>query len=119
VMIAPSVDPAQGTVEVRLTMPQPPSFLLPDMTVSVNIETGRKLAAWVLPEGAVEDLGSALPWVGVVRQGRLERQPVQVGLRAHDYVEILDGLTEADTVVIGSGALDVGSRVRVEDPSRS
>jgi len=118
-MIAPSVDPAQGTIEVRLSVPRAPDFLRPDMTVSVNMETGRKLAAWVLSEGAVEDIGTGRPWVGVVRQGRLERQPVEVGLRAAGYVEILDGLTEADTAVAGAGSLAVGSRIRVDDSARN
>jgi HlyD family secretion protein len=118
VMIAPSVDPTQGTIEVRLSVPESPAFLLPDMTVSVNIETGRKLGAWVLAEEAVEGLGSSDPWVAVVRQGRLERLPVRVGLRAEGYVEILEGVAEADTVVIGAAGLDVGSRIRVADPDR-
>lgn len=36
--IAPVVDPAQGTVEVRFAVPKPPLYLRPDMTVSINIE---------------------------------------------------------------------------------
>ena len=44
------------------------------MTVSVNIETGRKSGATVLPEDAVQGLGTSRPWVGVVQNGRLARQ---------------------------------------------
>jgi HlyD family secretion protein len=116
-MIAPSVDPTQGTIEVRLAVEDAPDFLLPEMTISVNLETGRKLDASVLPEGTVQGLGSSEPWVGVVRDGRLERQPVEVGLRAGAYVEILDGITAQDTVVTDLGSLAVGSRVRVVDPT--
>jgi HlyD family secretion protein len=116
-LIAPSVDPTQGTIEVRLSVPSPPSFLLPDMTVSVNIETGRKAGAWVISESAVEGLGTEDPWVGVVRQGRVERQPVEVGLRAVGHVEIVAGIAEDDTVVVGAAGVGIGSRVRVEDPN--
>ncbi|HKJ92523.1 MAG TPA: efflux RND transporter periplasmic adaptor subunit, partial [Longimicrobiales bacterium] len=52
-LIAPAVDPTQGTVEVRLAVDGPPGYLRPDMTVSVNIEAGRSAGAWVLPEQAV------------------------------------------------------------------
>lgn len=116
VLIAPSIDPTQGTIEVRLSVPNPPSFLLPDMTVSVNIETGRKAGAWVIREDAVEGLGTEDPWVGVVRQGRVDRQPVEVGLRAVGYVEILAGIAEDDVVVVGAGGVGIGSRVRADDP---
>ncbi|MDH3208067.1 MAG: efflux RND transporter periplasmic adaptor subunit, partial [Gemmatimonadota bacterium] len=115
-LIAPSVDPTQGTIEVRLMVPNPPSFLLPDMTVSVNIETGRKGGAWVMREGAVEGLGTNDPWVGVVREGRVERQSVEVGLRAVGYVEILAGIAEDDMVVEGAAGVGIGSRVRADDP---
>jgi HlyD family secretion protein len=116
-MIAPSVDPTQGTIEVRLTVPEPPDFLLPDMTVSVNLETGRKNGATVLPETAVQGLGTDQPWVGVVREGRLERQPVQVGLRAGEYVEILEGARDDDVLVSSPTATSIGSRVRLTEPA--
>ncbi len=42
--IAPAVDLSRGTVEVKLDVPDPPPFLRPDMTVSVNVEVGRDRA---------------------------------------------------------------------------
>lgn len=116
-LIAPAVDPTQGTIEVRLQVPDPPDFLLPDMTVSVNLETGKKAGARVLPETAVQGLGTDEPWVGVVREGRLERQPIDVGLRAGAYVEVIAGVDDG-SIVVASPDLDaIGSRVRVTNPS--
>lgn len=115
-MIAPAVDPTQGTIEVRLEVPDPPDFLLPGMTVSVNLETGRTPGATVLPETAVQGLGTDQPWIGVVREGRMDRQPVDVGLRAGAYVEILHGAVSDDVIVADPTATSTGDRVRVANP---
>lgn len=112
-LVAPSVDAAQGTVEVRLLVEEPPPFLLPDMTLSVNIEVGRRDGAAVLPEEVVRGLGTLEPWVAVVDDGRLARRDVEVGLRAGAWVEILSGLEEGDAVVPAAGSPELGARVRV------
>jgi HlyD family secretion protein len=112
-LVAPSVDAAQGTVEVRLLVDDPPPYLLPDMTLSVNIEAGQRPGAAVLPESAVRGLGTPAPWVAVVRDGRLERRDVEVGLRAGPWVEILSGISEGEPVVGAPGSPDLGARVRV------
>lgn len=115
-LIAPAVDPTQGTIEVRLAVDAPPAYLRPEMTVSVNIDAGRSSGAWVLPEQAVRGLGTDTPWVAVARNGRLARQPVVVGLRADRYVEILSGVKPDDLVVPSKGSPDLGTRVRVRPP---
>ena len=112
-LIAPSVDPATGTVEVRLRVPDPPAYLLPDMTLSVNVEAGRRTDAAVLPEDAVRGLGTSSPWVAVVREGRVERRPVEVGLRSDSWVEIVAGLDDDEAVVATPDAPEAGERVRV------
>jgi HlyD family secretion protein len=116
-LVAPAVDPAQGTVEVRLAVPDAPDYLRPSMTVSVNIEAGRRAGAPVLPEEAVRGLGTPEPWVAVVEDGRLVRRAVEVGLRAERWVEIRSGLAPDDLEVPLAGSPDLGSRVRVRDVS--
>jgi HlyD family secretion protein len=111
--IAPAVDPARGTIEVRLAVPEPPAFLRPDMTVSVNVEVGRKAEALLLPAEAVRDPGTE-PWVLRVAGGRAERRAVKLGLRGDGVVEVLDGLAPGDEVVPpAAGAVTAGARVRV------
>ncbi len=111
-LVAPSVDAAQGTVEVRLAIPDPPDYLRASMTVSVNIQAGRVDGASVLPEDAVRGLGTPEPWVAVVEDGRLARRPVDVGLRADRWVEIRGGLHPDEAVVPAAGSPDLGARVR-------
>jgi HlyD family secretion protein len=115
--IAPVVDPQQGTVEVRLGVPDPPGYLLPDMTVSVNIETARRQGAATLPLGAVRAVTSDTAWVMVVRDGRAVVARVETGIRDRRHVEIISGLG-ADERVVTSTAADVapGDRVRARRP---
>ena len=108
--LAPVVDPAQGTVEARLAVPSPPSYLRPDMTVSINVEVARHANALVVPLDAVRDTGSGAPWVLVPRDGRAERRTVRLGLRGDRAVEILDGLGAGDSVLPAGVA--PGQRVR-------
>jgi HlyD family secretion protein len=115
-LVAPSVDPSQGTVEVRLAVDDPPAYLRPEMTLSVNIEAGRRQNAPVLPEEAVRGLGTDSPWVAVSREGRLVRQPVDVGLRTDRYVEILSGIADEDLVVPPGDSPPLGDKVRVRRP---
>jgi HlyD family secretion protein len=110
--ISPAVDPARGTVEVRLDVPAPPQFLRADMTISVNVEVGRKDAALVAPAEVVRDPTGA-PWVLAIAGGRAERRPVRLGLRGDGLVEILGGLVAGDAVVAPGGPFVApGDRLR-------
>jgi HlyD family secretion protein len=114
--IAPAVDLSRGTVEVKLDVADPPPFLRPDMTVSVNVEVGRDPAALVLPAAAVRDAGTD-PWALVVRDGRTVRQPVKLGMRGEGTVQVLSGLVPGEAVVAPSSTVGPGARVRTE-PAR-
>jgi HlyD family secretion protein len=110
--IAPSVDALRGSIEVRLRVPEAPAYLKHEMTVSIDIETGRKASATQIPADSLRDTASAKPWVMVVRDGKTLRQPVSLGLRGSGRVEILDGLTPDDIVLPASTSLPEGRRVR-------
>jgi HlyD family secretion protein len=114
--IAPAVDLARGTVEVKLDVESPPPFLRPDMTVSVNVETGRDPQAMVLPAGAIRDPATG-PWALVVRGGKTVRQPVTLGLRGDGTVQVISGLEPGEAVVAPAAAVGPGHRVRTE-PAR-
>jgi len=110
--IAPAVDPQRGTVEVRLAVPNPPPFLRPDMTVSVELVGGVKKDTLVLPSGAVRDADREAPWALALQGGRAVRVPVKLGLRGVGAVEILDGLKEGDPVIPQTEKALPGDRVR-------
>jgi HlyD family secretion protein len=109
--IAPAVDRRRGTIELRLHVPDPPDYLRPDMTVSVDIEVGRKEDALVLPIDAVQDLAGE-PWVLVANDGRATRRPVEVGIRDTRWVEIISGLAGDEVVLARPEQARAGQRVR-------
>lgn len=111
--IAPGVDAQRGAIEVKLALEQaPPAFLREDMTLSVEVETGRSERAAVLPlsalRGPVRDGTAELL---VARDGRAQTRSVRMGLRTLDAFEVLDGLAEGDTV-LRAPAVQPGDRVR-------
>ncbi len=111
--IAPSIDSQRGTVEVRLTVDQIPEFLRQDMTVSVNIETGRREQALAVPNDALADVQGEQAQVMVLREGRVYRQQVTLGLRGLAMSEVLSGLAAGDRVLADpTAALADGARVR-------
>jgi len=111
--IAPSVDPQRGSVEIRLKVNPVPDFLKQDMTVSVNVETGRRAQALVVPNDALEPIDGHAATVWRVRDGKARRVRVQLGLRGLAVTEITGGLQAGDWVLAGAPAdLRDGTRVR-------
>jgi HlyD family secretion protein len=111
--IAPDVDPGRGTIEVQLLVPEPPAYLRPDMTVSVDIEVARRDAALVLPAETTRAAAGREPWVLRLAGGRTERRPVSLGIRGTGTVEITAGLEAGEAVVApGPGDPGPGKRVR-------
>jgi HlyD family secretion protein len=109
--LAPVVDRAQGTVEVRLAVPAPPAYLRADMTVSINVEVARRAGALVVPRDVVHDAGTGAPWVAVASNGRAVRRDVRLGIAGERDVEIVSGLVEGDRVLPAD--VSPGTRVRI------
>ena len=98
--IAPAVNGERGTIEIRLDVPEPPSYLRPNMTVSVELQIETRRDALSLPLAAVQQISSAHPWVGVLdAHGKVERREVRIGLRGDELVDIASGLTAGERVV--------------------
>lgn len=111
--INPGVDPARGAVEVKLRVPQPPPYLRQDMSVSVDVEVGRRDGVLVVPANAVREAGTSHPWVLAVHDGKAMRQPVTLGMRGDAAIEIREGVADGDALVPATNALvSAGDRVR-------
>lgn len=112
--IAPSVDPQRGSVDIRLTVSPVPDFLRQDMTVSVNVETGRRDRAVVVPNDALGEVAGDSAWVWRVEDGRAVRRDVELGLRGLTLTEVAAGLAPGDWILADAQAgLAPGDRVRV------
>lgn len=111
--IAPAVDTARGTIDVHLDLLQPADFLRQGMTVSVNIETGRRDQALVLPNDALRARSGPRAQVLRVRDGVVERVDVRLGLLGNALSEVVEGLTTGDLVLLDDA--EEGKRVRVTE----
>jgi HlyD family secretion protein len=100
--LAPRVDAQRGAVELRLRVAAPPAFLREDMTLSVEIETGRRGAALALPLAALQQDGGETGTVHRLRDGRVEAVPVRLGLRNLEAAEVASGLAAGETVLVGT-----------------
>ncbi len=114
--INPGVDLSRASVEVKLTVPDPPAYLRQDMTVSVDIEVARRANTLVLPTRSLHDGLSNAPWIMGVAEGRARKTPVRAGLRGVTDVEILEGAKEGDQVIPATSGVLTSQRVRPVAP---
>lgn len=112
--IAPLVDAQRGAVEVKLSLPQaPPAFLREDMTLSVQVETGRVERALVVPlQALVGERSATGGTVHVAHDGRVEARRVRLGLATLEAAEVVEGLAAGELVLTASSP-PPGARVRV------
>lgn len=94
------------------------SVLREDMTVTVDVLTGRRERALVVPLDALRPDPGAAPQapdqalVWLAQGGRVQSRAVRTGLRNLQALEVRDGLAVGDQVLVGP-APPPGSRVRV------
>ncbi len=113
VSISPAVDPQRGAIEVKFTLQgAAPPFLRQDMTLSIEVETGRRARALVVPIAAlIPSADASAARVRVVQDGRIEERSVRLGLRTLSAAEVREGLGEGDHILLDT-ARPVGQRVR-------
>lgn len=113
--IAPGIDAARGSVTIRLRVQPPPDFLRQDMTVTVNVETGRRDNALAVPNDALLQQPDGTRAVLAVRDGRLQQVPVRLGLASLALSEVTQGIAAGDEVLASASTVGtkVGGRVRV------
>jgi HlyD family secretion protein len=112
--IAPSVDAQRGTIEVRLLVPELPANLREGMTVSVNVQTGARDQALVIPNDAFVIAADGQASALRVHDGKVNRVPITIGLRGLAITEVVSGLVSGDQVLATNNQMELadGSRVR-------
>jgi len=102
--IYPTLDPKTRTVKVRFELENPGEKLKPDMyaNVEIKIPLGTRL---VIPRDAVLESGERQLLFIHHGGGQLEWRSVQLGARAGDWMEVLEGLKEGEHVVTGANFL--------------
>jgi RND family efflux transporter MFP subunit len=123
--VIPTADRQKATVKVRITIDKLEDFILPDMGVKVAFldeekpaakEKGRDKgpqAVAFIPKNAVRT-DSGTSFVLLVRDGKLERRAVSLGLERGTEVAVLSGIAPGDSLVVkGPEGLHDGDKVEI------
>ncbi|MDP2240138.1 MAG: efflux RND transporter periplasmic adaptor subunit [Burkholderiales bacterium] len=109
--VSQGVDASRGTVELRLDVAQPPDFLKPDMTVTIDLAGPLLKQALFLPSEAIHQLQSDAPYVLLDRSGRAVKAAIKLGLQTQGRVQVVEGIRSGDRVILNGGVED-GAHVR-------
>ncbi|MEP1217509.1 MAG: efflux RND transporter periplasmic adaptor subunit [Marinobacter sp.] len=112
------VNELSRTLPVRAVIDNPDGKLRPGQFMSANL-TLREREALVIPEQAVMIRGSD-KYVFIAEDGVARRMSVSLGSRSPGWVEVSDGLSREDKVIItGQDRLSSGDRVDVVDDDKA
>lgn len=111
--ISSALDPATRTLQAEIDVPNSERLLKPSMFATVELVLSQKPQALVIPQHAViEERGSKI--VYVIQGNQAFRRTIVTGIEQTPYVEVLQGVSEGDQVVVrGQDALREGSVVRM------
>lgn len=104
--IYPTVTPETRTARVRVELANPGGMLRPDMYASVQLAAGGgKSRALTVPDSAVIDSGTRQVVLVQRAEGLFEPREVKLGMRSDGYVEVLQGLSAGEMVVVRANFL--------------
>jgi membrane fusion protein, copper/silver efflux system len=104
-LIYPHLMTETRTARLRIELPNPDELLRPDMYADVEIATGSGEPVLSVPESAVMDTGSRQSVFIDKGQGRFEPRDVKLGHRGDGYVEIRQGISDGEPVVVSANFL--------------
>jgi Cu(I)/Ag(I) efflux system membrane fusion protein len=104
-LIYPHLNAQTRTARVRIELPNPDGLLRPDMYVDADISTGSLEPVLSVTESAVLDTGSRQAVFVDKGQGRFEPRDVKLGQRGDGYVEIREGISDGEPVVVSANFL--------------
>ncbi|MDG4607465.1 MAG: efflux RND transporter periplasmic adaptor subunit [Candidatus Contendobacter sp.] len=104
--IYPTLNPQTRTAQVRIELPNPKGRLRPAMYASIELAAGHdKTAVLTIPASAVLSSGARQAVLVELGEGRYQPREVKLGLRGDDYVQVLEGLTDDERVVVSANFL--------------
>ena len=111
--ISPVVDPDTGTFKITIEVSDPTRRLKPGMFGRINIVYDMHPQALQVPRSAIIDEAGETS-VFIVEDGKAVRRPITTGYANNGYIEIVDGLTGSEKlVVVGQAGLRDGSKVSI------
>lgn len=112
--IGSRIDPVTRAVTVRAIIPNEDKLLRPGMLLTIKIVTDERMSL-VVSETAVTQVGDETYVLLAGTDGKAHKQPVVIGARRFNYVEVVKGLKEGDMVITeGTFKLRDGGPYRLE-----
>ncbi len=102
--VYPTLKAEMRTAQVRIELPNPGGRLKPAMYAQVELPTAAG-AVLAVPNSAVIDSGRRQVVLVDLGNGRFEPRQIKLGTRGEEYVAILDGVKEGETVVVAANFL--------------
>jgi Cu(I)/Ag(I) efflux system membrane fusion protein len=103
--IYPTVNSETRTAKVRVVLANPDGILKPDMYASIQLMSGHGASVLAVPDSAVIDSGTRQVVLVQLTEGLYEPREVKLGMRGDGYVEIAEGLSEGENVVVRANFL--------------
>jgi Cu(I)/Ag(I) efflux system membrane fusion protein len=103
--VQPVIDAATRSLGVRIALANPDGVLRPGLFGDVSVTQDTSAAVLTVPRSAVLDSGTRQLVLVQVAEGRFEPRTVVVGERSGDVVEIRQGVSEGDRVVVSANFL--------------
>jgi RND family efflux transporter MFP subunit len=110
------LDPETRNMRTEIDLPNPSERLYPGMYAEVTLELDRHNDVLAVPASAV-DSDAKGTFVYTIRDDRVERTAVKIGVRDAARIEVTEGLSEEAAVVVNAkGAPAVGTTVQAAAP---
>jgi RND family efflux transporter MFP subunit len=118
--VSDTIDPATRTYLVKMRVPNPQYALKAGVFAHVEILPGSKNEALLVPRESVRS-EEGRTRVLAVRDGRAVALPVRIGLVSESAAEVLEGIEEDETLIVGETARTIapGMPVRVRKPAEA
>jgi len=111
--LSKSLNPATRTMRVEVQVANPDGRLVPGMYAKVTLDLARRKDVLLAPASAVVTEG-AQKFVLAVRDGKIERTPIKIGIDNGTQVEIVEGISpEMEIVAAAKSAPAPGTPVTV------
>lgn len=107
-----ALDRTTRSLQVEVDVPNEKSKLTPGMYADVTLQIAGNPDALIVPVQAIDRETDGSSVLVVNTGGIVEKHKVRTGLETPNVVQILDGVTEGDRVIVGNlTAFEVGQRV--------
>ncbi|MHB8900171.1 MAG: efflux RND transporter periplasmic adaptor subunit [Thermoguttaceae bacterium] len=111
-----SLDQTNRSLRTEIDLPNPDGAIRPGMYANASILLERRTGALALPITAIVRDGGKT-WCCCVVAGRIERRPIELGLRSANEVEVVSGLDGTEIVVLArADSLSPGEQAEVLPP---